>query len=362
MKCLSKFGRSLCSVSLLFSLSACQKADSSGTEPVSTTESDRDILASFVDSVVLETYQELANRSAELDTAVAQLVTAPSEASFQAARGAWVAARIPWEQSEAFLYGPVDTFGYDPAMDSWPLDHAGLDAAIAAYANIDVDTVDPSLKGFHAIEFILFGYEKAKTLAGLSSQEKSYLRALTLNHKAVTGRLLKAWKEGIAGKSAFALALKNAGESGNDFYPTTQAAIQELLEGMVGIADEVANNKIAQPFDQQDPNLVESQFSFNSLDDFQNNIRSIRFTYQGSRTGTAAPESISSRVSAQDPDLNQKVEAAIDNALGALQAIPDPFRKSIIDPASRPKVLAAQEAIRSLQEILDQNVRKLLLP
>ena len=45
---------------------------------------------------------------------------------------AWVAARVPWEQSEGFLFGPVDTFGYDPAMDSWPVNRTDLDAVLAS--------------------------------------------------------------------------------------------------------------------------------------------------------------------------------------------------------------------------------------
>lgn len=361
MKRLSFISRAMASLSLLVILSACTKSDTN-EDPTVDPVADKAILTTFVDSVVLDTYQQLADQSAALHTAVTTLVTTSSEENFQAARSAWVAARVPWEQSESFLFGPVDTYGYDPALDSWPLDHAGLEAAIAAYNNVDVDTVDPSLKGFHAIEFILFGYDKTKTLAGLTDTEKSYLQALTANHKLVTARILKAWKEGLNNNAAFATILKAAGDSGNDLYPSTQAALEEMLEGMVGIADEVANNKIAQPFDQQDPNLVESQFSFNSLQDFQNNILSIRHVWQGSKSGTVAEASLSARIAAADAALNQEVEEAIDASVTALKAIPDPFRSSITDAAARPKILAAQTAIRDLQTLLDTKVRSVLVP
>ena len=33
---------------------------------------------------------------------------------------------MPWEQSEAFLFGPVDILGLDPNMDSWPLDQVAI--------------------------------------------------------------------------------------------------------------------------------------------------------------------------------------------------------------------------------------------
>ncbi|HYX38487.1 MAG TPA: imelysin family protein [Oligoflexus sp.] len=361
MKRPSFLPRTMAGLSLLVLLSACSKSDTNenpSVDPVA----DKAILTTFVDSVVLDTYLDLANASSALETAVAALVASPTEANFQAARTSWIATRVPWEQSESFLFGPVDSYGYDPALDSWPLDHAGLDAAIAAYNNVDVDTVDPSLKGFHAIEFILFGYDKGKTLASLTDSEKNYLLALTNNHKSVTARILKAWKEGLNNDQPFAASLKAAGEAGNDLYPSTQAAIEEMVEGMVGIADEVANNKIAQPFDQQDPNLVESQFSFNSLEDFQNNILSIRHVWQGSKEGTAAAASLSARVNDVDAALHDEVETAIDASLAALKAIPDPFRSAIVDPAARSKIIAAQTAIRALQTVLDTKVRAVLVP
>jgi predicted lipoprotein len=361
MKRLPCIPRSLAAFSFLIALSACSKSDTNEDPPVDSVQ-DQAILTTFVDNVVVDTYQDLADQSAALYAAVNTLIATPTEENFQAARSAWTAARIPWEQSESFLFGPVDTYGYDPALDSWPLDHAGLDAAIAAYNNVDVDTVDPSLKGFHAIEFILFGYDKAKTLAGLTESEKNYLQALTANHKAVTASIVKAWKEGLNNNPAFATSLKAAGEAGNDLYPSTTNAIEEMLEGMVGIADEVANNKIAQPFDQQDPNLVESQYSFNSLADFQNNIASIRHVWQGSKSGTPADASLSARLQAMDSDLNAEVEAAIDASIAALKAIPDPFRASIMEASARPKILAAQTAIRELQDLLDTKVRDVLLP
>jgi predicted lipoprotein len=361
MKRLIGLPLSFASLALVIALNACSKGDTN-EDPTADPLADKAILSSFVDDVILDTYQDLADQSAALQAAVMNLVASPSEENFQAARQAWVAARVPWEQSEAFLFGPVDTYGYDPALDSWPLDHAGLDAAIAAYNNIELDSVDPSLKGFHAIEFILFGYDRSKTLSKLTEAEKNYLEALATHHKNVTARIVKAWKEGLNENAAFATRLKTAGETDNDLYPSTQAAIEEMLEGMVGIADEVANNKIAQPFDQQDPNLVESQYSFNSLEDFQNNILSIRHVWQGSRSGSAAAASLSARVQASDSPLHAEVENAIDTALAALKAVPDPFRSAIVDPAARPSILAAQTALRELHDLLNEKVRTVLLP
>ena len=44
---------------------------------------------------------------------------------------AWRAVRVPWEQSEAFLFGVADLAQLDPSLDSWPLDKNGIEEIIA---------------------------------------------------------------------------------------------------------------------------------------------------------------------------------------------------------------------------------------
>ena len=64
-------------------------------------------------------------------------------------------------------------------------------------------------------------------------------------------------------------------------YKSQKDAMQEMVNGMIVIADEVANGKISDPFNEKDTTLVESQFSFNSISDFQDNIRGIQNALHG---------------------------------------------------------------------------------
>ena len=126
------------------------------------------IVADYVDVVVLPTYKDLADANATLHTAVQALAASPSNATFEAAAVAWMAARQPWEMSEAFLFGPVDELGLDPNMDSWPLDQ---DAIKNVLRSGDFSSLDwsgeydeenegiadaQSIRGFHTLEFLLF--------------------------------------------------------------------------------------------------------------------------------------------------------------------------------------------------------------
>lgn len=132
------------------------------------------IVNQYVDAVVLPTYKELAEKNAALDTAVRAFKASPSNANFSACAEAWLDARAPWEQSEAFLFGPVDELGLDPNMDSWPLDQTQIVQILKSqdFSNLNwkegesdekIESAQ-SLRGFHTLEYLIFKDGKARTV------------------------------------------------------------------------------------------------------------------------------------------------------------------------------------------------------
>ena len=121
---------------------------------------------------------------------------------------------------------------------------------------------------------------------------------------------------------------------------------------MAGIADEVANGKIADPFDSRNPNIVESQFSGNSLTDFANNIGGLKIAYETSLSGL---------VSSDNPGLDAQTRAAIDAAIAAIRNIPETFRDSIQDGRNDGAIKAAQAAVRNVQNILETQILPVVL-
>jgi predicted lipoprotein len=130
------------------------------------------ILEVYADEVVVPTYRDLKDRARTLYNAVDALRQDPTNQSkLNAACDAWRLARIPWEQSEAILFGPAseDMLGLDPSMDSWPLsqeDIAGIlqnknlksvEQFIGAISSEDV-------RGFHTLELLLFKDGKNRTV------------------------------------------------------------------------------------------------------------------------------------------------------------------------------------------------------
>ncbi len=132
------------------------------------------ITAQYVDNVVMPTYLNLKNKNAALLTAVKAFQAAPSNDTFENACSAWMAARQPWETSEAFLFGPVDELGLDPNMDSWPLDATGIYNLLKSQQWADMKWSDgdtdeavesaQALRGFHTLEYLLFKDGKPRTV------------------------------------------------------------------------------------------------------------------------------------------------------------------------------------------------------
>lgn len=314
----------------------------------------REAIDSYVNDFIIVILSNLNTNSGVLDQAARAFVSSPNEATLAAVRSAWVNTRVPWEQSETALFGPVDFYGFDPAMDSWPVNQTDLEGVLASGASLTTESVanlDNSLKGFHTIEYLIYGVRGDKTASQLTEREGQYLVACTAGLHNVTTQLLAAWVSGIQGQPPFASEVVRAGQ-GSTAFPTEASVLEQIVRGMAGIADEVANGKIADPFDSRNPNIVESQFSGNSLTDFANNIGGLKIAYETSLSGL---------VSSDDPGLDAQTRAAIDAAIAAIRNIPETFRDSIQDGRNDGAIKAAQAAVRNVQNILETQILPVVL-
>ena len=314
------------------------------------------LLAHSTNNIIVVIYNRLDLAAGALAASAAALQANPSQPNLEAVRDAWRTARIPWENSEAFLFGPVETSGIDPSIDSWPVNEVDLNAVLSSSATLTkeyIDGLEGTLKGFHTIEYLIFGLNSNKQLNGFTAREFQYLVAVTTSLKGETARLATAWSPT---SQNFGANLINAGQSGS-IYVSQKAALQEIVTGMLTIADEVANGKINDPFVQRDVTLEESRFSANSKADFQDNIRGVQYMYTGSYNNQSGA-SVSDVVKFFDTNLDTRVRAAIQNAIDKIGAIPGTFTAAIFN--DRPAVQEAQDAVRNLHQILESEVAALI--
>ncbi len=338
----------------LLMFSSCSNDNENDTTP----DADyTDILANTGENVILKTYESLAENADALKAATEALEDDQTQSNLDAAKTAWVNARAPWEESEGFLFGPVDQEGLDPSIDSWPVNVTDLNNVLSSNSDLTVDFLkqqEGTLKGFHTIEFLLWGENGNKQVAEISEREFEYLAAAAGVLAADAAQLYSLWNPA---EGNFIDNVLKAG-NGSVVYISQKSALEEIANALVIIADEVANGKINDPLSQQDLTLEESRFSANSKADFANNIRSIKNIYTGKFETFGNGKSLSEIIKDKNPGLDTQVSGDIDAAIDAINAIPGTFSDAVMN--NKPAVAAAQEAVRELQKTLEEQVLPLI--
>ncbi|WP_370541626.1 imelysin family protein [Actibacterium sp. 188UL27-1] len=158
-------------------------------------------------AAVLDTYANIAAAkytdslitAQRLQSAVDALIAEPSAEALQAAKEAWLAARVPYQQTEVYRFGNPIVDDWEGKVNAWPLDEGLIDYVDASYggpsdendlavlnvvansaftlsgAKVDASQITPALledtlqeadgieanvaTGYHAIEFLLWGQD-----------------------------------------------------------------------------------------------------------------------------------------------------------------------------------------------------------
>lgn len=337
----------------------------------------KDVINNISYNVILQTYKDLAQKTVDMKAAVELFSAQPTEANLAKAQQAWRDMRVPWESSESFLFGPVDSLGVDPLMDTWPLNRLDLDAVLNSNRSITVDFIrvlGVNVQGFHTLEYLLFGdgiNTNVKPLAAFNQRQFEYLKstaALMVEH---TAELASAWTTHYdpenPGTPAYISIISNPNFN-NQFYSSEFAVLEEFVQGMMKISDEVGSGKMSDPFGanagQANVTLVESPFSWNSLNDFTHNIESVYNIYTGSYLGVKRGPGIQEVVADQDPALAAKVANDIRHCMDLIQAIKGannmPFRQAIQDGAGRARIQVAIDALAQLRNEIESDVLPLM--
>ena len=177
--------------------------------PMASAAEPADILATYAD-IAEAGYTDSLTTAQTLKASITALIAAPSDETLSAAKEAWVTARVPYQQTEAYRFGNVAVDEWEGKVNAWPLDEGLIDYVDAgAYgeesdenafyaANIianekltiggreidatnitsellqslhEIDEVEANVAtGYHAIEFLLWGQDLNGTGPGAGNR------------------------------------------------------------------------------------------------------------------------------------------------------------------------------------------------
>lgn len=325
----------------------CHKADTDTPNTFPATE--HTVINDFTDDVALSQYADLTNAATDLNTKITTLNDDATDANLTAAQNSWRALRTVWEQCEGFLFGPVEDNDFDPQMDTWPTDANQFDSLLASSNELklsDIEALPYNMRGFHPVEYLIFGENGSKKAADLTAREKKYMVSATIDVVNICNSINASWTEA---PTNFAEQVKTAGDRSN-VYSTKQDLFIAIAGAMQGICEEVGEGKMKEPFDARDPKIVESPYSGNSTADFKNNITGLQTVYVG-RNGSSG---ISTLVSLRNKSLDNKIRSQITAAINSFDNITEPYEKAIID--QRSQIQQTMDAVNTLDETLEEEL------
>jgi len=354
---------------LAFGLTACS--------PLNSTDSNN---APVSPAAILETYVAIANAAYEdsliaarqLDQSVDAFLLSPSARTLQQARNAWLAARIPYQQTEAFRFGNRVVDEWEGRVNSWPLDEGLIDYTAAPYGEesdfnyfysanvianrfidlggitVDAASITPQLlaeslhmidgvdanvaTGYHAIEFLLWGQDLNGTNPGAGNRQwtdyslencsndncdrrRDYLKAATVLLVNDLEEMVGNWQPGGAAYTD----LMAKGEQGG---------LATILTGMGSLAyGELAGERIRLGLLLNDPEEEHDCFSDNTHHSHYYDALGIKNVYLGEYQRVSGERisgaSLADLILQQAPAISAEMMARLEETESAMQRLVD---------------------------------------
>jgi len=291
----------------------------------------------LADVVYLPILRELPPQTAELVARSEALCAEPTQATLDAARQAWRAARAPYKRSEAFRFGPVADLRVAGAIDFWPARSADIEDELAQTAPITetyVGGLGSTRKGLPVLEYLLFGELERLHDGGSAMRACDYVVELARDVDRRARELVAAWEPS---GGDFRGKLIDPGSGGSP-YAKLSDAVAEAANGLFAILEELEAAKLAKPLGHVDggipqPEAVESSLADNGAADMAANLAGARAVYT-TEYGGATGMSFSQAVADLDAQLDADVRAKFDTCAAAFQAMGRPLADAVVnDPA-----------------------------
>ena len=357
-------------------------------------------------------YSDALTTARTLQQRIDALLAEPTERNLAAARAAWVAARHPYQQTEAYRFGNAIVDDWEGKVNAWPLDEGLIDYVAASYGGesdenpyytanlianptlvlsgrtIDARNITPKLlaetlhevdeieanvaTGYHAIEFLLWGQDLNGTGPGAGARpasdfdlqncswgncdrRRAYLQTVTA--------MLVDELEWIVGQWAA------GGEARRAVEGDPKAGLSAIFTGMGSLSyGELAGERMKLGLMLHDPEEEHDCFSDNTHWSHFNNALGIRNVYIGRYTrvdGTRiSGPSLSDLVAVRDAAADSRLRNALDAAIARMQVLVDSAAAGQAydqligenNPEGNAKVMAAIEGLLDQTRAIERAV------
>ena len=325
------------------------------------------VLKTYAD-IALAGYEDSLTTAKALDAAVKALVASPSDATLKAAREAWLAARPPYQQTEAFRFGNAIVDDWEGRVNAWPLDEGLIDYVDASYGTesdenkfytvnvianakianggetIDATTITPDVlrqlqevggieanvaTGYHAIEFLLWGQDLNGTGPGAGNRPASDYDTKNCTNGHCDRRaqyLTSAADLLVSDLEEMVGNWKDDGAARKELTADPQKGISAILTGLGSLSyGELAGERMKLGLMLHDPEEEHDCFSDNTFNSHFYDVKGIDNVYHGSYTRLDGSKvegaSLAAYVRETDAGVADEMEARLKATMDAATAM-----------------------------------------
>ena len=390
MKLLLHYSLAICSSAALLFTSCSSDDDnnsnSTSADPNAALKSE--VKSTYAD-IVYYNYLDAYNTAKTLDTKIQAFVAAPTAQKLEDCKTAWLEAREPYGQTEAFRFasGPIDDEdGPEGLLNAWPLDEGFVDyvsggvnsgiindatnyptlsKAILESLNEKDDVPENVSIGYHAIEFLLWGQDDPNPSNKLPGQ-RSYTDFLSTDGGTAANQDRR--RDYLSNTSK--LLLDHLQLMVDEWKPTTgtyrnsflalptNTALTQALTGIATLAkSELAGERIFTAYDNQDQEDEHSCFSDNTHRDIRLNWEGIKNVLVGCYIKTDGVSKITGPsiidvLTVVDSELAEDLKTKMNETSVSIEATAIPFDFAISDATERPKVLTSVNDLQDFGDLL----------
>lgn len=325
------------------------------------------------------TYTDSLNEAVKMQEAIEAFLKSPSEEGFKTARSAWVAARVPYLQTEVarFYDGPIEEV--EGFINAWPIDENYIDytAEEPAAGVINDPKKYPELSkevlvglnekegeknistGWHAIEFLLWGQDLHDDGPG----RRSHLDYV----QAEEGVRRQARRRGEYLRLTTALLIRHIRQVAEQWAPDSSSnyrakflaaslheSLEKVIRGMGAFSGaELGGERTMVAYTTKEQEDEHSCFSDTTHQDMRYDQVGIMNVCWGHYRRTDKTEirgvGLLDVIREKNASIAQKLQMQLEESLKAIQGVPVPFDQAVKGRDTAPGRVALKKAIDALQ-------------
>ncbi len=353
-----------------FVLAACGDDDGGGPDP---TAARADLAAAIATEALLPTFRAFAASAAELEVKAEAHASAPTPATRDAARSAFLEAMLDWQEAELMQVGPVgpatETRGGRDLRDeiyAWPLAAACRVESLLIASDFDPATIASqpvNVRGLSVIEQLLFTADDAPVCAtdaavvsAWSTLGDAEIARRKAQYALAAARIVRERADEVLRTFApsgddFAGELGRGGR-GSELFASGQASLNAISDALFYLDTETKDMKLAEPAGisvrcttDVCPERAESLYARRSREYILANLRGFLRVYRGGDAAGARgfDDLLVERGAAE---LATAIETETNAAIAATEAIPGSLEEALT--TDRASVVAAYDAVKGM--------------